>query len=138
MPPFTPTTLATALHDEVPLSLLDLVQQRLAALLGPRYTVVLAGSGAGPGVEHYHLAIQHNRSGLSLEDNGRVDPGFIERLLALGGRTKAMLDSPTFARMANGNPEHLLAWVSDLACEHELQHAAAALQPHNRLLRAAR
>lgn len=138
MPPFTPTALATALVDEVPLSLLDLLQQRLASLLGPRYTVVLAGSGNGSGVSQYHLAIQHNHSGLSLEDNGGVGPGFVERLLALGVRTKSMLESPTFTRMLDGNPEQLLTWISELPSDAQLQGNARQLQPASRQLVASR
>lgn len=113
MPPFSHTALATALHDENPTPLLALVQQRLASLLGARFTVVLAASGDA--ASHYHLAIQHNRSGLSLEDSGELGPGFATHLLALGTRAKAMLESPTFERMANGNPDQLLVWLSDMA-----------------------
>lgn len=67
-----------------PTPLLALVQQRLAALLGP---------------------------------------GFATHLLALGTRAKAMLESPTFERMANGNPDQLLVWLSDMANGSEAQVA---------------
>ncbi|MGJ7549953.1 hypothetical protein [Pseudomonas alloputida] len=112
MPPFTPTALASALHEGSPTSLLDLVQQRLSAVLGPRYTVILAASGDD--ASHYHLAIQHSQSGLSLEDNGSIGPGFAERLLALGGQVKAMLESDTFARMGSDEPDRPLVWLRDL------------------------
>ncbi|MFJ4349222.1 hypothetical protein [Pseudomonas sp. NPDC089401] len=114
MPPFAPTALATALHDDVHTSLLDLVQQRLAALLGPRYTVLLAASGDAP--SHYHLAIQHSQSGVSLEDSGSMAPGFAEHLLALGAQVKAMLESDTFARMGSDDPARPLVWLRDHTC----------------------
>ncbi|NIE73353.1 hypothetical protein F3J44_14880 [Pantoea sp. Tr-811] len=113
MPPFAPAALATALHDDVPPSLLALVQQRLAALLGPRYTVILAASGEQP--SHYHLAIQHSQSGVSMEDSGPIGPDVAEHLLALGGQVKAMLDSPTFARMGSDDPTRPLVWLRDQA-----------------------
>ncbi|MFJ2983205.1 MULTISPECIES: hypothetical protein [unclassified Pseudomonas] len=100
------------LQEEVPTALLALVQQRLAALLGPRYTVALCGSGDG----QYHLAIQPDGSGLSLEDSGSLSPGFAERLLALGRQLKAMLESDTFKRMASNDPSRPLVWISDPAC----------------------
>ncbi len=128
MPPFAPNVLATAVHDEVPFSLLDLVQQRLASLLGSGYTVVLAGSGDGLVANQYHLAIQHGRSGLSLEDNGPVGPGTVEHLLALGWRTKAMLESETFKRMGGDDPTRLVAWISDLDCPETLKASARQLQ----------
>jgi hypothetical protein len=112
MPPFAPTALATALHDDSHASLLGLVQQRLTCVLGPRYTVMLTASGDR--ASHYHLAIQHSQSGLSLEDNGVIDPGFAERLLALGGQVKAMLESETFARMGSDEPGRPLVWLRDL------------------------
>ncbi|BDM22622.1 hypothetical protein KMS_R23790 [Pseudomonas sp. LRP2-20] len=111
MPPFAPTALASALHDDVRTSLLDLVQRRLAALLGPRYTVILAASGNAPSL--YHLAIQHNQSGVSLEDSGNIDPGFAERLLALGTQAKAMLESEAFARMGSDDPKRPLVWLRE-------------------------
>ncbi|MFJ4444995.1 hypothetical protein ACIPZ8_23265 [Pseudomonas sp. NPDC089422] len=113
MPPFAPSALASALHDDSPASLLDLVQLRLSTVLGPRYTVILAASGDD--ASHYHLAIQHSQSGLSLEDNGSIGPGFAERLLALGGQVKAMLESQTFARMGSDDPARPLVWLSDRA-----------------------
>ncbi|MBK4997856.1 hypothetical protein IAE37_000132 [Pseudomonas sp. S31] len=128
MPPFAPNVLATAVHDEVPFSLLDLVQQRLANLLGSGYTVVLAGSGDGLTANQYHLAIQHGRSGLSLEDNGPIGPGTVEYLLALGWRTKAMLESETFKRMGGDDPTRLVAWISDLDCPETLKASARQLQ----------
>ncbi|WP_085677585.1 MULTISPECIES: hypothetical protein [unclassified Pseudomonas] len=112
MPPFAPTTLASALHDDSPVSLPDLVQQRLSSVLGPRYTVILAASGDNAG--HYHLAIQHRQSGLSLEDSGVIGPGFAERLLALGKQVKTMLESDTFARMSSDEPTRPLVWISDM------------------------
>ncbi|WP_060512258.1 hypothetical protein [Pseudomonas sp. NBRC 111124] len=112
MPPFAPTALASALHDDCPASLLDLVKQRLSCVLGPRYTVILAASGDNAG--HYHLAIQHSQSGLSLEDNGAIGPGFAERLLALGEQVRAMLESDTFARMGSDEPTRPLVWLSGL------------------------
>lgn len=111
MPPFAPTALATALHDDVHTSLLDLVQRRLAATLGPHYTVILAASADAP--NHYHLAIQHSQSGVSLEDSGSIDPGFAERLLALGAQAKAMLESDTFARMGSDDPTRPLVWLRE-------------------------
>ena len=111
MPPFAPTALATALHDEAPSSLPALVQRRLAALLGPRYTVILTASGDAP--SHYHLAIQHSQSGVSLEDSGSIDPDFAERLLALGAQAKAMLESDTFARMGSDDPTRPLVWLRE-------------------------
>lgn len=128
MPPFAPNVLASAVHDEVPVSLLDLVQQRLARLLGAGYTVVLAGSGDVLGANQYHLAIQHGRSGLSLEDNGPVGPDMVEHLLALGWRTKAMLESDTFKRMGGDDPKRLVAWISDLDCPETLKATARQLQ----------
>lgn len=112
MPPFVPTALASALHQESPASQLDLLQQCLSTLLGPRYTVILAASGDD--ASHYHLAIQHGQSGLSPEDNGSIGPGFAERLLALGGQVKAMLESQTFARMGSDDPTRPLVWLSDV------------------------
>ncbi|MFJ4064275.1 hypothetical protein ACIPW4_03150 [Pseudomonas sp. NPDC089996] len=112
MPPFAPTALASALRDETHASLLDLVQQRLSRVLGPSYTVMLAASGDNAG--HYHLAIQHSQTGLSLEDSGAIGPGFAERLLALGGQVKAMLESDTFARMGSDEPGRPLVWLRDL------------------------
>jgi hypothetical protein len=106
-------------HDEVPLALLDLVQQRLANLLGPRFTVVLGGSGNGAGVSHYHLAIQHNQSGVSLEDYGDVGAGFIERLLRMGTQVRDMLDSATFNHMASDAPRRPLVWLRELASPGE-------------------
>jgi len=97
------------LQKEVPTPLLDSLQQRLAALLGPRYTVILADSSDG----QYHLAIQHDGSGLSLEDSGRIERGFAERLLTLAARVKAMLDSETFKRMSSSDPSRPLVWISD-------------------------
>jgi glucose-6-phosphate-specific signal transduction histidine kinase len=113
MPPFAPTALASALHEDCHASLLDLVQQRLSTVLGHRYTVILTASGDD--ASHYHLAIQHSQSGLSLEDNGSIGPGFAERLLALGGQVKAMLESQTFARMGSDDPTRPLVWLSDMA-----------------------
>lgn len=115
MPPFTAHALVAALHDEVPLSLLDLVQQRLAQMIGPHFTVVLCGSGEGDGVSRYHLAIQHNRSGVSLEHSGMVEPGFIEQLLTLGQGTRTMIESPAFERMLSDDPARPLTWISDCA-----------------------
>ena len=119
MPPFTPCFPTTLRHDEVPLALLDLVQQRLASLLGPRFTVVLGGSGDGAGVSHYHLAIQHNQSGISLEDYGTVTAGFIERLLRMSTQVRDMLDSATFSLMASEHPGRPLVWLRELACNGE-------------------
>jgi hypothetical protein len=113
MPPFAPTALASALHEDSPASLLDLLQQRLSTVLGPRFTVILAASGDD--ASHYYLAIQHSQSGLSLEDNGSIGPGFAERLLALGRQVKAMLESQTFARMGSDDPGRPLVWLSDRA-----------------------
>ncbi|MBB3274167.1 hypothetical protein FHW75_005388 [Pseudomonas sp. OG7] len=119
MPPFTPCLPNALRHDEVPLALLDLVQQRLANLLGPRFTVVLGGSGNGAGVSHYHLAIQHNQSGVSLEDYGDVGAGFIERLLRMGTQVRDMLDSATFNHMASDDPRRPLVWLRELASPGE-------------------
>lgn len=120
MPPFTPCLPTSLRPDEVPIALLDLVQQRLAGLLGPRFTVVLGGSGNGAGVSHYHLAIQHNQSGVSLEDTGAVGIGFIERLLRMATQLKAMLDSATFSSMASEDPRRPLVWISELASPKEM------------------
>jgi len=115
MPPFTACFPTSLRHDEVPIALLDLVQQRLASLLGPRFTVVLGGSGDGTGVSHYHLAIHHSQSGVSLEDYGDVGAGFIERLLRMSAQVRDMLDSATFDRMASDDPGRPLVWLSELA-----------------------
>lgn len=109
-----PSIPSAAQHAPQPFSLLDPVQQRLAQLLGPRFTVVLAGSVDRQGREHYHLALQHNASGVSLEDSGRLEPACIERLLALGAQARAMLDSPEFARMLSGAPNRPLVWMREL------------------------
>ncbi|AGZ35171.1 hypothetical protein C4Q28_14850 [Pseudomonas sp. SWI6] len=113
MTPFNVCALATALHSEAPIAVLDLVQRRLAEMVGPHYTVVLCGSGEGGGISHYHLAIQHGRSGVSLEHSGVVEPGFIEQLLTLGQRTRAMIESPAFERMLSDDPARPLTWISD-------------------------
>ncbi|MCE0853275.1 MULTISPECIES: hypothetical protein [Pseudomonas] len=120
MPPFTPCFPTSLRPDEVPLALLDLVQQRLAGLLGPRFTVVLGGSGNGAGVSHYHLAIQHNQSGVSMEDTGAVGTGFIDRLLRMATQLKAMLDSATFSSMGSDDPHRPLVWISELASPKEM------------------
>jgi hypothetical protein len=119
MPPFTPCFPTALRHDEVPVVLLDLVQQRLAELLGPRFTVVLAASGDGAGVSHYHLAIQHQQSGISLEDTGNVSVGFIEQLLRMATQLRGMLDSPTFSKMGSNDPDRALVWISELASTGE-------------------
>lgn len=121
MPPFTPCFPTAPMHDEIPVALLDLLQQRLTSLLGSRFTVVLAGSGNGnsAGVSHYHLAIQHNQSGVSLEDNGDISAGFIDRLLRMVAQLKGMLDSPTFNQMGSDDPGRTLVWISELASPGE-------------------
>lgn len=112
MPPFAPTALATALHDDGHTSLLDLVQRHLAALLGSRYTITLAISGDVP--DQYHLAIQHSQSEVSLEDSGNIDSGLAERLVVMGAQVKAMLESDTFARMSSNDPTRPLVWLKGI------------------------
>ena len=121
MPPFTPCLPTALMHDEIPIALLDLIQQRLASLLGSRFTVVLAGSSNGnsTGVSHYHLAIQHNQSGVSLEENGNVSAGFIDRLLRMGTQLGGMFDSPTFNQMGGDDPGRTLVWISELVSPGE-------------------
>ncbi|UMY59215.1 hypothetical protein [Pseudomonas sp. LS.1a] len=126
MPPFAPCFPTTLRHDEVPVALLDLVQQRLASLLGPRFTVILGGSGKGEGISHYHLAIQHNQSGVCLEDTGDVSDGFTEHLLRLGAQTKNMLESVTFGRMGSSDPDRPLVWISELELPIEPHRADQA------------
>ncbi|WDY60069.1 hypothetical protein [Pseudomonas sp. PSKL.D1] len=92
---------------------IDVVQQRLAALLGPRFTVTLTLSGDGSVVSHYHLEIEHNGSGLTLEDSGSLNPGYAERLLALTGHLKAMLETQTFEKMLSDAPDRPLVWIRD-------------------------
>ncbi|MEN5141613.1 hypothetical protein [Pseudomonas juntendi] len=116
---FTPRFPTTLRSDEVPLALLDLVQQRLVNLLGPHFTVTLGGSGNGEGVSHYHLAIEHNQSGVSMVDTGDVGSGFIEHLLRLAGQVRKMLDSATFTRMGSNDPNRPLVWLSELASPGE-------------------
>ncbi|WP_336332573.1 hypothetical protein [Pseudomonas putida] len=119
MPPFTPCFPTTLRPDEVPMALLDLVQQRLASLLGPHFTVTLGGSGNGDGVSHYHLAIQHQQSEVCLEDTGDVGSGFIEHLLRLATQARNMLDSDTFSRMGSDDPGRPLVWLSELVSPGE-------------------
>ncbi|MFJ4456498.1 hypothetical protein ACIP1G_21755 [Pseudomonas sp. NPDC089392] len=121
MPPFTPCFPTALMHEEIPVALLDLIQQRLASLLGSRFTVLLAGSGNGngTGVSHYHLAIQHNQSGVSLEENGNVSAGFIDRLLRMGAQLGGMFDSPTFSQMGGDDPGRTLVWISELVSPGE-------------------
>lgn len=119
MPPFTPCFPTSLRENEIPVALLDLVQQRLATLLGPRFTVVLGGSGNGDGVSHYHLAIQHNQSGVSLEDYGDVGAGFVEHLLRMGTQVRDMLDSTTFSRMGSDDPGRPLVWLRELVSPGE-------------------
>ena len=114
MPPFTPCFPTTLRHDEVPAALLELVQQRLANLLGPHFTVTLDGSGSGDGLSHYHLAIRHPQSEVCLEDSGDVGSGFIEHLLRLATQVRKMLDSGTFSRMGSNDPNRPLVWLSEL------------------------
>jgi len=113
MPPFTPCFPGTLRDDDVPVALLDLVQQRLAGLLGPRFTVTLNGSGTGEAARHYRLAIQDLQSGLWLEDTGVVGDGFVEHLLRLGAQTRTMLESATFGLMGTNNPNRPLVWISE-------------------------
>ena len=63
----------------------------------------------------YHLASQHNQSGVPLEDYGDVAAGFIERLLRMSAQVRDMLDSATFDRMASDDPGRPLVWLSELA-----------------------
>ncbi|MGC4009377.1 MAG: hypothetical protein QM805_10525 [Pseudomonas sp.] len=117
------------LVDQVPLRLLDDVQACLAQLLGPSYSIVLASSDDGEGVSHYHLAILHNRSGLSVETQGSVGPTFVEHLFALAWRMKAMVESRDLERMDTQGPIRLLTWISDLTCPPELKVQAGAFHP---------
>lgn len=121
-----------ALLDQVPLQLLDDVQDRLAELLGSPYSIVLASSDDGDGVSHYHLAILHNRSGLSLETQGSVGPTFVEDLFALAWRMKSMIESPDLQRMDVQGPARLLTWISDVTCPAQLQARARKLHPATR------
>lgn len=119
MPPFTPCFPTTLRDDEVPAALLDLVQRRLASLLGPQFSVILGGSGNGDGVSHYHLAIRHQQSEVSLEDTGDVGSGFIDHLLRLATQVRKMLDSDTFNRMGSNDPNRPLVWLGELVSHGE-------------------
>ncbi|KAF1052766.1 MAG: hypothetical protein GAK43_01740 [Stenotrophomonas maltophilia] len=120
--------------DEVPLALLDQIQAQLSQILGPRFIVVLAGSGGRIGASHYHLAIQHTTTDLALETEGEVSPGFIEELYALAWQMRRMLESRELARMDASGPVRMLTWISDVNCPSELRTAAAELAPDSRLL----
>ncbi|MFJ4158136.1 hypothetical protein ACIPZF_25500 [Pseudomonas sp. NPDC089752] len=87
----------------------DLVQQRLAAILAPHYSVILAASNDG----QYHLEIQDAASDWSLEDTGSISSDFVERMQTLGKQLKAILESETFKRMASPDPSRPLVWISD-------------------------
>ncbi|MCL6687694.1 hypothetical protein M8R19_03080 [Pseudomonas sp. R3.Fl] len=124
----------TALLEEVPQQLLHDVQRQLARILGAHFTATLAGSGGRNGASHYHLAIRHAPSGLSVEHQGTVAPPFIEELFALAWRMKAMLESVELQRLDKPGPVRRLAWISELVCPAELQKVAASLYPSARVL----
>lgn len=92
MPPFTPCFPTSLRPDEVPVALLDLVQERLAGQLSPRFTVVL----------------------------GAVGTGFIERLLRMATQLKAMHDSATFSSMGSDDQRRPLVWIGELASPREM------------------
>lgn len=114
MPNVTLNPPPTPLPDEASLPLLELVQQRLRTILGKGYCVVLAGSGGLDAAEQYHLSIVHERSGNLLETSGSTAPGFIEHVLGLGRRMKAMLEAPVLNQPETGTVR-LLTWISDSA-----------------------
>ncbi|MFJ4053641.1 hypothetical protein ACIPZC_09255 [Pseudomonas sp. NPDC089743] len=101
------------LQQQLPHALLEQVQRRLATVLGPSCIVTLASSQNDQGMSHYHLAIQHEGHGVSVEDSGIISADFADQLLAKVGQVSAMLDSETFKRMASADPSRPLVWISD-------------------------
>ncbi|HEK1692896.1 TPA: hypothetical protein SMR48_004174 [Pseudomonas putida] len=113
------------LQEQLPTPLLEQVQQRLATLLGPSCSVTLASSENDHGMSHYHLAIQHEGYGISLEDSGIISADFADRLLAMVGQASALLNSETVRRMASTDPSRPLVWISDRPAPCQTQPSAS-------------
>ncbi|GLH33181.1 MULTISPECIES: hypothetical protein [unclassified Pseudomonas] len=113
------------LQEQLPTPLLEQVQQRLARLLGPSCIVTLASSENDQGVSHYHLAIQHEGHGISLEDSGIISADFADRLLAMVGQVSTLLDSETLKHMASAEPSRPLVWISDRSGPCQTQPSAS-------------
>lgn len=107
---------AKVLIEEIPLEVLDVLQDKLREFLGRAFTLVLAGSGGVLGARNYHLQIYHTRTDLSIETHGVVQDDFIEQIFKVARQMKAMMsNTATLDQMGGSGNVRLLCWMSD-AC----------------------
>lgn len=110
-----PVTLA--LIEELPIEVMDALQDKLREFLGDDFTVVLAGSGGRQESMHYHLQIYYKNTDLCVETQGVVQASFIEQIFNVARQMKAMMGNTTTLNRMSGNGDvRLLCWISDAAC----------------------
>lgn len=102
------------LIEEIPLEVLDVLQEKLREFLGRAFTLVLAGSGGLLGARNYHLQIYHTRTDLAIETHGVVQGDFIEQIFKVARQMKAMMsNTATLDQMGGSGNVRLLCWMSD-------------------------
>jgi hypothetical protein len=105
---------AQTLIEEMPIDVLDVLQDKLREFLGKAFTLVLAGSGGTLGARNYHLQIYRTRTDLSIETHGAVQGDFIEQIFKVARQMKAMMgNTAALEQMGGNNNVRLLCWMSD-------------------------
>ncbi|HEX8596487.1 MAG TPA: hypothetical protein VF682_24880 [Pseudomonas sp.] len=109
--------LTLALIEELPIEVMDALQDKLREFLGENFTVVLAGSGGREESTHYHLQIHCKNTELCVETHDVVQADFIEKIFNVARQMKAMMgNTATLNRMSGNGDVRLLCWISDAAC----------------------
>jgi hypothetical protein len=111
-----------ALIEELPIEVMDALQDKLREFLGENFTVVLAGSGGHKESTHYHLQIYYKNTDLCIETQGVVQADFIEQIFNVARQMKSMMaNTATLNRMTGSGDVRLLCWISDAACTPKAQ-----------------
>jgi len=122
-----------ALIEEMPIEVMDALQDKLRGFLGENFTVVLAGSGDRQESTRYHLQIYYKNTEMCVETQGAVQADFIEKIFNVARQMKAMMNNTaTLNRMSGSGDVRLLCWISDAACTPKVEGKANKLRHRKR------